>query len=67
MLAETNNAEERTSAIVGKCRRLVKTLRGTDWTYCVVGILPVMEIRGQEYRNCRRMVIKYRRYVWKRE
>ena len=32
----TNNAEEGTSAIIGKYRRLVKTLRGTDWTDCVV-------------------------------
>ena len=33
-----NNAEKvGMSAIVVKYRRLVKTLRGTDWTYCVVG------------------------------
>ena len=33
----TNNAEkEGTLAIVGKYRRLVKTLRGTNWTDCIV-------------------------------
>ena len=32
-----NNAEkEGTSAIVGKYRRLIKTLRGTSWTDCIV-------------------------------
>ena len=34
----TNNSEkEGTSAIVGKYRRLIKTLRGTSWTDCIVG------------------------------
>ena len=33
----TNNAEKGTSAIVGKYRRLDKTLRGTNWTDCIVG------------------------------
>ena len=34
----TNNAEkEGTSAIVGKYKRLIKTLRGTCWTDCIVG------------------------------
>ena len=33
----TNNAEkEGMSAIVGKYRRLVNTLRGIDWTDCIV-------------------------------
>ena len=34
----TNNAEkEGTSAIICKYRRLIKILRGTNWTDCIVG------------------------------
>ena len=34
----TNNAKkEGTLAIIGKYRRLIKTLRGMHWTDCVVG------------------------------
>ena len=34
----TNSAEkEGTLAIIGKYRRLVKILRGTNWTDCIVG------------------------------
>ena len=52
----TNNAEEGTSAIVGKYRRLVKTLKEARIGQIVLlGILPVMGGRGEEYRNCRRM------------
>ena len=55
----TNNAEkEGTSAIVGKYRRLVKTLKEARIGQIVLsGILPIMCGRGQEYRNCRRMAI----------
>ena len=52
----TNNAEEGTSAIVGKYRRLIKTLKEARIGQIVLlGILPVMGGRGEEYRNCRRM------------
>ena len=52
----TNNAEkEGTSAIVGKYRRLIKTLRVGQTV--LLGILPIMGGRGEEYRNCRRMAI----------
>ena len=46
----TNNAEkEGTSAIVGKYRRLVKTLKEARVGQIVLsGILPVMGGRGQE-------------------
>ena len=55
----TNSAErEGTSAIVGKYRRLVKTLKEARIGQIVLsGILPVMGGRGEEYRNCRRMAI----------
>ena len=55
----TNNAEkEGTSAIVGKYRRLVKTLKEARVGHNVLsGILPIMGGRGEEYRNCRRMAI----------
>ena len=54
-----NNAEkEGTSAIVGKYRRLVKTLTEERVRQIVLsGILPVMGSRGEEYRNCRRIAI----------
>ena len=53
----TNSTEkEDTSAIVGKYRRLVKTLKEARIGQIVLlGILPVMGGRGEEYRNCRRM------------
>ncbi|KAI0207896.1 Mechanosensory protein 2 [Lamellibrachia satsuma] len=55
----TNNAEkEGTSAIVGKYRRLIKTLKEARVGQIVLsGILPIMGGRGEEYRNCRRMAI----------
>ena len=28
-----------------------------SWADCIVGILPIMGGRGEEYRNCRRMAI----------
>ena len=55
----TNNAEkEGMSAIVGKYRRLIKTLKDARVGHIVLsGILPTMGGRGEEYRNCRRMAI----------
>ncbi|KAI0230115.1 hypothetical protein LSAT2_019508 [Lamellibrachia satsuma] len=55
----TNNAEkEGTSAIVGKYRRLIKTLKEARVGQIVLSrILPIMGGRGEEYRNCRRMTI----------
>ena len=55
----TNNAEkEGTPAIVGKYRRLVKTLKDARVGQIVLSvILSVMGGRGQEYRNYRRMAI----------
>ena len=55
----TNNAEkEGTSAIVGKYRRLIKTLKEARVRQIVLsGILPIMGGRSEEYRNCRRMAI----------
>ena len=50
--------KEGTSAIVGRYRRLVKTLKEERIGQIVLsGILPVMGGRGEEYRNCRRMAI----------
>ena len=60
MVMEMNNAKkEGTSAIVGKYRRLVKTLGQEALIGQIVlsGILPVMGGRGEEHRNCRKMVI----------
>ena len=53
----TNNAKkEGTSAIVGKYRSLVKTLKEARIGQIVLsGILPVMGGRGEEDRNSRRM------------
>ena len=55
----TNNAEkEGTSAIVGKYRRLIRTLKEARVGQIVLTeILPIMGGRGEEYRNCRRMAI----------
>ena len=55
----TNNADkEGTSAIIGKYRRLIKTLKVARVGQIVLsGILPIMGGRGEEYRNCRRMAI----------
>ena len=55
----TNTAKkEGTSAIVGKYRRLIKTLKEARVGQIVLsGILPIMGGRGEEYRNCRRMAI----------
>ena len=55
----TNNAEkEGTSAIVGKYKRLIKTLKEARVGQIVLsGILPIMGGRGEEYSNCRRMTI----------
>ena len=65
----TNNVEkEGTSAIVGKCRRLIKTFKEArigqivlSWTLPIGG-------RGEEYRTVggRRSTHKYRRYIWRR-
>ena len=54
-----NNAEkEGTSAVVGQCRNMVSTLKEARIGQIVLlGILPVMGGRGEEYRNCRRMAI----------
>ena len=53
-----NNAEEGKLAIVVKYRMLVKTLKVARIRQIVLsGILPVVGSKGQEYRNCRRMVI----------
>ena len=53
-----NNAEEGTSAIVGKYRRSIKTLKEARVGQIVLlGILPIMGGRGEEHRNCRRMAI----------
>ena len=42
-----NNAEkEGTSAIVGKYRRLIKILRGTNWTDCIVRDITNKERQG---------------------
>ena len=55
----TNNAEkEGTSAIVGKYRRLIKTLKEARVGQIVLsGILPIMGGRSEEYKNCRMMAI----------
>ena len=55
----TNNAEkEGTLTIVDKYRRLIKTLKEAQVGQIVLSvILPIMGSRGEEYRNCRRMVI----------
>ena len=55
----TNNAEkEETSAIVGKCRRLIKTLKEARIGQIVLSwTLPKIGGRGEEYRNCRRTAI----------
>ena len=55
----TNNAEkEGTSAIIGKYRKLIKTLKEARVGQIVLsGILPIMGGRGEEYGNCRRMAI----------
>ena len=54
----TNNAEEGMSAIVGKYRRLINTLKEARVGQIVLsGILPIMGGRGEEYRNCRSMAI----------
>ena len=54
-----NNAEkEGTSAIVGKYRRLVKTLKEARiGQIALSGILTVMGGKGKEYRNCMRLTI----------
>ena len=52
------NDQCREGAIVGKYRRLIKTLKEARVGQIVLsGILPKMGGRGEEYRNCRRMVI----------
>ena len=50
----TNNADkEGASAIIGKYRRLIKTLKEARVGQIVLsGILPIMGGRGEEYRNC---------------
>ena len=55
----TNNAEkEGTSAIVGKYKRLIKTLKEARVGRIVLsGILPIIGGWGEEYSNCRRMTI----------
>ena len=55
----TKNAEkEGKLAIVGKYRRLIKTLKEARVGQIVYSrILPIMGSRGEEYRNCRRMAI----------
>ena len=66
----TNNTEkEDSSAIVGKYRRLVKTLKEARIGQIVLlGILPVMGGRaGIRSIGGWRSTHKYRRYVWRRE
>ena len=55
----TNNLErEGTTAIVMKCRNLVRTLKQTRVEQVIMsGILPVIGRRGRRYRNCRGMEI----------
>ena len=55
----SNNAEkEGTSAIVGKYRRMIKTLKEARvGQILLLGILPIIGGRCEEYRNCRRMAI----------
>ena len=55
----TNNAEmEETTAIVRKYRQLVRRAKQTRVEQIILsGILPVMGIRGQGYKNCQRMAI----------
>ena len=67
----TNNADkEGTSAIIGKYRRLIKTLKEARVGQIVLsGILPIM---GGRVRNIGtvegwRSTHRYRRYVWRRE
>ena len=53
----TNNVDrEGTTAIVRKCRNLVRTLKQTRVEQAS-GILPVIGRRGHRYRNCRGMAI----------
>ena len=55
----TNNVErEGRTAIAGKYRNLVKTLKETRVEQVILsGNLPVIGRRGQRYRNCRGMAI----------
>ncbi|MBA1446784.1 MAG: hypothetical protein FE835_18150 [Gammaproteobacteria bacterium] len=55
----TNNADkEGTSAIVGKYRRLIKTLKEARIGQIILSaILPKMGGRGHYYKNCKRMAI----------
>ena len=55
----TNNVErEGTTAIVRKYRQLVRTLKQTRVEQVILsGILPVMDRRGNRYRNCRGIAI----------
>ena len=55
----TNNVErEGITAIVGKHRNLVRTLKQTRVEHVILsGILPVIGRRGHIYRNCRGMAI----------
>ena len=61
----TNNAErEGTTAIVRKCRQLVRRVKQTRVEQIILsGILPVMGSRGQGYRNCQRITINTLVYV----
>ena len=60
---------EGTSAIFGKYRRLIKTLKEARVGHIVLSrILPIMGGRGEEYRTCRRMAINTQvQKVWRRE
>ena len=55
----TNNVErEGSTAIVRKCRKLVRTLKQTRVEQVILsGILPVIGRRGHRYRNCRGVAI----------
>ena len=55
----TNNLDrEGTTLIVGKYRKLVRTLKQTRFEQVILsGILPVIGRRGDRYRNCRVMAI----------
>ena len=55
----TNNVErEGTTAIIRKCRNLVRTLKQTQVEQVILsGILPVIGRRGHRYQNCWGMAI----------
>ena len=67
----TDNVErDGRTAIVRKCRKLVRTLKQTRFEQVILsGILPVIRRRGQIYRNCRGMAINMlvQKQCWEEE